>query len=124
MHLLHGERSSGGRLPHMAIVIVVFGRNDDLVGNEESRVESDSELSDHGDIGSGLEGLHEGLGARLGDGSKVVDEVSLGHSDSGIEDGEGLQANKSIIVIPSQKWIKANRNGHLTFSALLGVILM
>lgn len=43
------------------------------------RTESDSELSDHGDIGSGGEGLHEGLGAGLGDGSEVVDEVSLGH---------------------------------------------
>ena len=35
-----------------------------------------------------LQGLHEGLGARLGDGSKVIDEISFGHTDTSIDDGQ------------------------------------
>ena len=34
-----------------------------------------------------LKSLHEGLGARFGDGSKVIDEVSFGHADSSINKG-------------------------------------
>ena len=30
------------------------------------------------------------LGARLGDGTKVVDHVGLGHADTGVADGERL----------------------------------
>lgn len=46
--------------------------------------------TDHGDVGSGLECLHEGLGSGLGDGSQVVDEVGLGHADTGVHNGQGL----------------------------------
>lgn len=53
-------------------------------------VETDTELSDHGDIGTCGEGLHELLGARAGNGTEVVDEVGLGHANTGILDGEGL----------------------------------
>ena len=37
-----------------------------------------------------LQGLHEGFGPRLGDGSQVVDQIGLGHTDSRVLDGEGL----------------------------------
>jgi len=47
-------------------------------------------LTDHGDVSSGLECLHEGLGARLGNGTQVVDEVGLGHADAAVDDGQGL----------------------------------
>ena len=36
-----------------------------------------------------LKSLHEGLGARFGDGSKVIDEVSFSHADSSINQGQG-----------------------------------
>lgn len=36
-----------------------------------------------------LQGLHEGLGARLGNSSQVVDEVSFGHANSSVDEGQG-----------------------------------
>lgn len=42
------------------------------------------------DISTCAEGLHESLGSRLCDGAEVVDEVSLGHPDTGVLDGEGV----------------------------------
>lgn len=36
-----------------------------------------------------LQGLHEGLGARLGNGTQVVNEVCFGHANSSINDGQG-----------------------------------
>lgn len=52
--------------------------------------ERTAKLADHGDVGAGAEGLHEGLGAGLGDGADVVDEVGLGHADTGVADGEAV----------------------------------
>jgi hypothetical protein len=73
--------------------LAVFGRfrdYGDLIGNQEGRVETDTELSNHGDISSLGKSLHEGLGSRLGDGSQVGDELLLGHADTGIAEGEGV----------------------------------
>lgn len=35
-----------------------------------------------------LQGLHEGFGARFGNSAQVVDEVSFGHPDTGVQQGE------------------------------------
>ena len=85
-----GEGSAGLGAPGVGLVVVVLGGDLDLVGDEVGRVETNTELSDHGDVGSGGEGLHEGLGSGLGDGTEVVDEVGLGHADTGILNGEGV----------------------------------
>ena len=53
-------------------------------------VETHSELTNHGDVSTGRESLHEGLGPGLGDGAQVVDHVSLGHANTGVNDGESL----------------------------------
>lgn len=37
-----------------------------------------------------LKGLHESLGTRFRDGSKVIDQVSLGHSNSCVQNGQGF----------------------------------
>mmetsp|Transcript_18346 Transcript_18346/g.42100 ORF Transcript_18346/g.42100 Transcript_18346/m.42100 type:complete len:310 (-) Transcript_18346:113-1042(-) len=84
------ERTSGFGNPCVDGVIVVLGYNFDLVGNQVGRVETDTELSNHGNIGSGGEGLHESLGSGFGNGSEVVDQVGLGHTNTGIFDGEGV----------------------------------
>merc|ERR1719324_1851569 len=84
------EGSTGLGGPGVGLVVVVLTGDLDLVGNEVGGVESDTELSNHGDVGSGGEGLHEGLGSGLRDGSEVVDEVLLGHSDSGVLNGKGV----------------------------------
>ncbi len=35
-----------------------------------------------------LKGLHETFRPRLGDGTQVVDEIGLGHSNTGVTDGQ------------------------------------
>mmetsp|Transcript_8368 Transcript_8368/g.18980 ORF Transcript_8368/g.18980 Transcript_8368/m.18980 type:complete len:674 (+) Transcript_8368:222-2243(+) len=86
--LAHGERATSLRLPAVLLVVVVLGVHDHLLGDEVGGVETDAELSNHGDVRSGAESLHERLGSRSCDGSEVVDQVSLGHADAGVDDGE------------------------------------
>jgi len=99
-----GEGSSGGRFPDVLFIVVVLGDDGNLVGNEVGRVESNTELSNHGDISTGGESLHEGLGSRLGDCSEVVNEISLGHSNTRILDGEstsllvGSDTNEEVLL--------------------------
>ncbi|GBE59228.1 hypothetical protein BOVATA_007210 [Babesia ovata] len=69
----HGEVAAGAGFPHVLVVVVVLRHNSDLVGNQVGRVETDTELTDHRHVGTGLDGLHEGLGTGLGDGTQVVD---------------------------------------------------
>ncbi|KUI71639.1 hypothetical protein VM1G_11779 [Cytospora mali] len=58
-----GEGTTGARLPNVLLVIVVLGDDLDLVGHKVGGVETNTELTDHGDISTGGEGLHELLGA-------------------------------------------------------------
>ena len=37
-----------------------------------------------------LQGLHESFGARFGYGTQVVDEISFGHSNTSVNDGQSL----------------------------------
>ena len=86
------------------LVVVVLGVHLNAVGNQESGVETYTELPDHAHVGASLDGLHESLGARLGDGSKVVHQVALGHTDTGVNDGEGvvglvgLEVNEQVLL--------------------------
>lgn len=86
----NGESSTGGRLPNVLFVVVVLGGNLNTFGNEVGRVETDTELTNHGDISSGRESLHKSLGTGLGDRTQVVDQVGLGHTDTSVSDGQGL----------------------------------
>lgn len=89
--LSHGERAtSGGRPNPLLVVVVGLGVDLDAVSNKVSGVEADTELTNHRDISTSLESLHEGLGAGLGDGTEVGHEILLGHTNTGIADGEGL----------------------------------
>merc|ERR1719326_157000 len=84
----HREGAAGRGLPRVLLVVVRLGRHDDLLRDEVRGVEADAELADHGDVGAGLERLHEGLRAGLGDGPQIVDEVGLGHADARVDDGQ------------------------------------
>ncbi|CAH0377059.1 unnamed protein product, partial [Pelagomonas calceolata] len=86
----HRERAAGRGLPRVLLVVVRLGRDDDLLRDEVRGVEADAELADHGDVRAGLERLHEGLRAGLGDRAEVVDEVGLGHADARVDDGQGV----------------------------------
>merc|ERR1719284_1772360 len=85
-----GESSTGVGLPDVLLVSVVLGDNSDLLGNEISGVETNTELTDHADVGTGRDGLHETSGSGLGDGSEVVHEVALGHTNTSVVDGQGV----------------------------------
>jgi hypothetical protein len=56
-----GKRTTSGRLPDILLVIVVFRDNLDALGDEICRVETNTELTDHGNIGARAESLHEAL---------------------------------------------------------------
>ena len=84
------ERAARGGLPRVLLVVVRLRRDDDLLRDEVRGVEADAELADHGDVRAGLERLHEGLRAGLGDRTKIVDEVGLGHADARVDDGQGV----------------------------------
>jgi hypothetical protein len=99
-----GEGSTGGRLPNVLLVVVVLGGDLHLLGDKVRRVKTDTELTylsalaklldfkqltNHGDISTGRESLHECLGTGLCDRTEVVDEIGLGHTNTGIPDGEG-----------------------------------
>ena len=86
----HGEGASGSGLPDVLLVVVVLGRDDDLFGDEVGTVETDTELTDHADVGACGERLHEGLRSRLGDGSEGVDEIGLGHANASVLNGQGV----------------------------------
>ncbi|EZA50090.1 hypothetical protein X777_11533 [Ooceraea biroi] len=81
----YGERTASGGLPQVLLIIVVLRDDDDSVGHEVRRVETYTELSNHGDISTRLESLHECLGARLGNGTKVIYEISLGHANATVK---------------------------------------
>lgn len=42
------------------------------------------------DVSAGAKGLHESLSSGLGDGPQVVNQVGLGHADSGVLDRQGV----------------------------------
>mmetsp|Transcript_24215 Transcript_24215/g.78143 ORF Transcript_24215/g.78143 Transcript_24215/m.78143 type:complete len:287 (-) Transcript_24215:9-869(-) len=86
--LAHSEGAARGGLPDVLLVIVVLRGDDDAVGDEVRRVEADAELADHVDVGARRHGLHESLGARLGNGAEVGDHLSLGHANARVDDGE------------------------------------
>jgi len=85
-----GESTTSSRLPNVLLVIVVLGGNLNLLGNEIGRVETNTELTNHADVGTAAQSLHESLGSGLGDCSQVVNQVGLGHTNTGVSDGEAL----------------------------------
>lgn len=85
---LHCEGTTSCRFPDVLLVIVVFSDDRDFLGHQVGRIETHSKLADHGNVRSGLQSLHEGLRAGFGDGAQVVDEVSFGHADAGVDDCE------------------------------------
>ena len=64
--------------------------DDDLVSDEEGRVEPDTELSNQNTELVGADGILESVkevsSARLGDGTEVGDMVLLGHTNTSVGD--------------------------------------
>jgi len=104
-----GESATSSRLPDVLLVVVVLGDDLDALGDEVGRVEADTELTvaelatsvatshyrqidapNHRDVSARRQSLHEALGAGLGDGAEVVDEVGFCHADTSVAEGEDL----------------------------------
>jgi len=84
-----GELTTSAGLPNVLIIIVVLAVHSHVISNEVAGVETDTELTDHGNIsGTLLELFHELLSTRAGDCTKAVDKVGLGHTDTSILNGE------------------------------------
>jgi hypothetical protein len=85
------ESTTSSGFPSVLLVFIIrLGDDGDLIGNEESRVETDTELTNHGNISTRLKSFHESLGTGLSDGTQVVDKFLLGHTDTSIFDGKGV----------------------------------
>ena len=61
--LSNGERATSRALPDVLLVIVVLRDDLDTLSNKVGRVETDTELTDHANVGTRAEGLHKGLRA-------------------------------------------------------------
>ena len=100
-----GEGSTGTGLPDILLIIIVLRNDGDAVGDEVCGVETNTKLTNHGNISACGQGLHELLGARSCDRTEVVDEIlrmleeftvgwqitySLGHANTSVTDCEGL----------------------------------
>merc|ERR1719498_1028192 len=77
-----GESTTGVGLPLVLLVVIVLGDNSNLLGDKIGGVETHTELTNHGNIGSGGDGLHETSSSGLGNGTEVVDEVTLSHTNT------------------------------------------
>jgi len=84
--LAHGEAAARRRLPDVLFIIIVLTLHHHPVGNQVRRVEANTELADHRDVGAGLQRLHECLRAGLGDRAEVVDHVGFRHAHTSIND--------------------------------------
>jgi len=86
----NGELTTSAGFPNVLVIIVVLAVDGHMISNQVAGVETDTKLTDHGNISSTLlELLHELLGTRASDCTEAVDEISLGHTDTSILDGEG-----------------------------------
>jgi len=81
-----GERSTGGRLPDVLAIITVLRSDCHIVGNEEGRVEAQTKLTNFGNT---ITSLHERLGAGLGVGSQVGQQISLCHAVTAVMEKDG-----------------------------------
>jgi hypothetical protein len=106
-----GERTTSSRLPDVLFIIVVLGNNLDLVSNEVSRVETNTELTNHGNISTRRESFHESLSTRLGNSTQVVNQISLGHTNTSITDRQDVvflirsDTDVEILLGIENRWI-------------------
>jgi hypothetical protein len=108
---LNGKMTTGLGLPDVLLVIVVLGDDGDRVSNEVRRVETrDSasktslnlpytKLTNHGYIGTVLDHLHKVLGSRTGDGTEVIDQVSLSHTNSRILQSQDITRKEQYLEL-------------------------
>lgn len=107
----HREAASGCGLPDILLIVVVLAVHDHLVGDQVGGVEAHTKLTDHRDVRTGLQCLHEGFCSGLCDRAEVVDHVSLGHADTSIDDCDRAvgfvwnDLNEEVLARVETRWI-------------------
>mmetsp|Transcript_28036 Transcript_28036/g.47539 ORF Transcript_28036/g.47539 Transcript_28036/m.47539 type:complete len:303 (-) Transcript_28036:65-973(-) len=86
----HSEGTASSGLPHVALILHVLGDDGHPLRNQIGGVKPDTELSNHADVSTGGQRLHELLSSGARDGTQVVDHVSLGHTNPRVNDCQGL----------------------------------
>ena len=86
----NGEGASSAGFPKVFNILIRLGADGDLLSEEIGGVETNTELTNHTDISTSRDGFHEGLGSGLGNCSEVTNKVGLGHTATGIFNGEGV----------------------------------
>jgi len=86
----HCKSAASVGLPLVLLVIVVLRDDNDLLSDQVGRVETHTELANHTDVSAGRDGLHEGASAGLGNRTQVVDQIGLLHTDTTVDDGQGV----------------------------------
>ncbi|MNE61448.1 hypothetical protein D3C80_1566630 [compost metagenome] len=85
-----GECTTCAGFPDILLIIIVLGGNDNLVGNQVCRVETNTELTNQGHISTSLQSLHKVLCSRSSNSTQIVNQISLGHTNTAINEGQGL----------------------------------
>ena len=86
----NGEGTTSSALPDVLFIITVVSDDSHTVGNQVGRVETDTKLTDHVHVSTFLDGLHESLGTRTGNGTKIVDQIRASHTNTSISNGQCL----------------------------------
>ncbi|KAH3670932.1 hypothetical protein OGAPHI_000643 [Ogataea philodendri] len=86
----NSELSTSVGFPDVLLVVIVLGDHLNVVSNQEKGVETHTELTNHRDICTGRESLHESLSTRFSDGTQVLHQLSFGHTNTGISDLKNL----------------------------------
>ena len=90
--LHYSESTSSIGFPSVLVIIIGFGNDSDSLSNQVGGIETDSELTNHRNISSSRNCFHESFGSWLGNGSQIVDKLSLGHTNTGILNSESVVA--------------------------------
>ena len=100
-------------LPPLNGIVIRFGNDFDFFGNQISRVESDSELSDHRNISSWGECFHESFGSRFSNGTQIVDQFLFSHTNTGVPNSQSVVG-----------FVWNNSNSEVWFDIKFGTILV
>ena len=80
--LTNCERITGSGFPDELNIIMMLGCDHDILSYKISRVETDTELTNHRNISASLYSFHECLSTRISDCTKIVNQVRFSHTNT------------------------------------------
>ena len=91
-HITYNKRRLGIGFPNKLGLIDVLCRHGDLVSDQKSGIETNTELANksHGIVTTLSRSFQELGRSRSCNGSQIVNQIRLGHTDTPITNGEGL----------------------------------